>query len=79
MFDTQQKSTGIGYTTTIAFLVVAFIFSPAALLFSGRFGYISVSLAIVSSAICIALAWITWKKSSQRSMPSIEIHEARAK
>jgi hypothetical protein len=33
----------------------------------------------VSSVICIALAWITWKKSSQRSMPSIEIHEARAK
>jgi hypothetical protein len=79
MFDTQQKSTGTGYTTTVAFLVVAFVFSPAALLFSGRFGYISVSLAIVCSAICIALAWFTWKKSSQRSMPSIEIQEARAK
>jgi hypothetical protein len=25
------------------------------------------------------LAWVTWKKSSQRSMPSIEIQEARAK
>jgi len=79
MFNTQQKSTGTGYTTTVAFLVVAFVFSPAALLFSGRLGYISVSLAIVCSAICIALAWITWKKSSRRSMPSIEIQEARAK
>ena len=79
MFDTQQKSTGTGYTTTIAFLVVAFIFSPAALVFSGRFGYVSVSLAIVCSLICVASAWVTSKKSSQRSMPSIEIQEVRAK
>ena len=71
MFATQQKSTGTGYTTTVAFLVVAFVFSPAALLFSGHFGYISVSLAIVCSVICVALAWFTWKKSSQLTMPSI--------
>jgi len=79
MFDTQQKATGTGYTTTVAFLVVAFIFSPAALMFSGHFGYIAVSLAIACSAVCVAMAWVTWKKSSQRSMPSIEIQDARAK
>ena len=79
MFATQQKSTGTGYTTTVAFLIVAFIFSPAALMFSGHFGYIAVSLAITCSALCVALAWVTWKKSSQLSIPSIASQDARAK
>ena len=79
MVDTQQKSTGTGYSTTVAFLVVAFIFIPAALMFSGPFGYVSVSLAIACSTLCVALAWLTWKKSSQRSIPSIATQEARAK
>ena len=79
MFDTQQKSTGTGYTTTVAFLVVAFIFIPAALMFSGHYGYVSVSLAIAGSALCVGLAWMNWKKSSQLSIPSIAIPEARAK
>jgi VIT1/CCC1 family predicted Fe2+/Mn2+ transporter len=78
MFDTQQKSTGTGYTTTVAFLVVAFIFIPAALVFAGNYGYVSVSLAIAGSAICVGLAWTNWKKS-QLSMPSIEIQNARVK
>ena len=79
MFDTQQKATGTGYTTTAAFLVVAFIFIPAALMFSGHYGYISISLAIVGSALCVALAWMNWKRSSQLSIPSIAVPEARAK
>ena len=37
MFDTQQKSTGTGYTTTVAFLVVAFLFIPAAFVISRPF------------------------------------------
>jgi hypothetical protein len=79
MFDTQQKSTGTGYTKTVAFLVVAFIFIPAALMFSGHFGYLAVSLAITCSALCVALAWVTWKKSSQLSIPSIEVSDGGAK
>jgi len=53
MFDTQQKFTGTGYTTTVAFLVVAFIFTPAPLMLSGHFGYVSVSLAIACSTLCL--------------------------
>jgi len=79
MFDTQQKSTGTGYTTTVAFLVVAFIFSPGALIFSGQYGYIPVSLAIACSAICIVMAWVTWRKLSQQSITSIAAGDARAK
>jgi hypothetical protein len=79
MFDTRQRATGTGYTTTIAFLVVAFIFSPAALIFSGHYGYVSVSLAFACSAFCIALAWASWRKLSRQSITSIVIQTARAK
>jgi small-conductance mechanosensitive channel len=79
MFDSQQKSTGTGYTTTVAFLIVAFIFIPAALMFYGHYGYVSVSLAIAGTAVCVGFAWMNWKRSSQLSIPSIEIPEARAK
>ena len=79
MFDTQQKSTGTGYTTTVAFLVVAFIFIPAALLFSGQFDYVSVSLALACSALCLAMAWVTWRKLSQLSVPSIATQEGVTK
>jgi len=72
MFASGQKSTGTEYTTTVAFLVVAFIFSPAILLFFRPMGYLSVSLAVVCSAICVVMAWVNWKKSSQLSIPSIE-------
>ena len=79
MFDTQQKSTGTGYTTAVAFLVVAVIFIPAALMFYGHYGYVSVSLASVGTALCVGLAWMNWKRSSQLTIPSIAIPEARAK
>ena len=77
MFDALQKSTGTQYTTTVAFLVVAFIFIPAILVVSR--GYVSISLAIVCSALCVALAWINWKRSSQLSILSIAIQRATAK
>ncbi len=72
MFQASQKSTGTGYTTTVAFLLVAFVFSPAILIISRPLGYMSVSLAAAFSALCIILAWVNWKRSSQLSIPSIE-------
>jgi hypothetical protein len=72
MFETE-KSTGTGYTTTVAFLTVALVFIPAALIFFRPSGYLPVGLAVASSVICLALAVRSWKKSSQRSMPSIEV------
>jgi hypothetical protein len=75
----SQKSTGTGYTTTVALLTVAFIFIPAVLIVSRPFGYLSLSLAIPCSALCVTLAWVNRKKSSQRSIPSIAIQNAEAK
>ena len=76
MLESYQKSTGTGYTTTVALLAAAFIFSPAVLFISRPFGYGALSLAIACSALCAGWAWINWKKSSQLSMPSIESDRA---
>lgn len=78
MLDGQQKSTGTGYTAAAALLTVAFIFVPALLIVSSPFGYFILSLAIGCSALCATLAWMIWKKSSQRSIPSIEIRKDRS-
>ena len=78
MFD-SQKSTGTGYTTTVALLMVAFVFNPAMLIILRPFGYRSLSLAIGCSAICAALAWLNWRKSSQLSVPSIAVQGSKAK
>jgi len=71
MLESYQKSTGTGYTTTVALLAVAFVFSPAVLFISRPFGYGAVALAIACSGVCAGWAWVNWKKSSQLSMPSI--------
>ncbi len=78
MFD-SQKSAGTGYTTTVALLTVAFIFSPAALVVLRPVGYVSVSLAIACSALCVTLAWVNWRRSSQLTIPSIAIQGAKQK
>lgn len=67
----QLKSTGREYTATVALLVVAFVVSPAILIVSGPVEIFSLSLAIACSALAMALAWVTWKRSSQLSIPSI--------
>ncbi len=77
MFDGSRQYTGTGYTKTVAFLVVAFIFIPAVSVVSRPLGYVSVSLAIVCSAVCVSMAWVTWRKSSQLSIPSITSQGAK--
>ena len=79
MFESHQKSTGTGYTMTVALLAVAFIFSPAILFISRPFGYGAVSLAIVCSAVCLVWARVNWKRSSQLSIPSISGAKEAAK
>ncbi len=62
MFDSAQRATGREYTKTVTWLAIALIFIPAAFL-AVRPGYISFSLAFVCIPICLAMAWISWKKS----------------
>ena len=79
MSNPCQKHTGTTYAAPVALLVVAFVFSPAVLAVSRPFGYWPLSLAIVGSALCVALAWFNWTKSSQLSIPSIAAQGAKAK
>ena len=79
MFESNQKSTGTGYTQTVALLTVAFVFSPAYVIASRPVGMISLSLAIACSALCVGLAWLSWKKSSRISIPSIVEQEGQSK
>jgi hypothetical protein len=74
----SQKSTGAG-AMTIAYLLVAFIFSPAMLVVWRPLGYTSVSLAIACSAFCIAMAWANWRKSSDPFRPATANVRASAK
>jgi hypothetical protein len=71
MLESCQKSTGTGYTPTVALLAVAFVFSPAVLFISRPFGYGAISLAVACSTLCAGWAFFNWKKSSQLSIPSI--------
>ena len=62
MFD-SQKSSGSGYTMTVALLAFALIFVPAALFLSRPVGWVLLSFAIVASVLCLGLATLSWKKS----------------
>lgn len=79
MLDARQMPTGTTYTQTVAFLAVAFLFSPAVLVLSRPFEYLAVSLAMGCSALCVTLAWVSWTKSSQFSVPTIAVRQAKAK
>lgn len=79
MFEPYEKNTGVQYTRTVALLTLAFVFSPAVLILYGRFGYAPISLAVASSALCVALAWLNWSKYSRLTMPSMEASDRRSK
>lgn len=70
MSDPEQKFTGREYTVTVAWLVLAVLFIPSAVI-ALHPGYLALLLATASSAICLAGARLTWKKSSRLSIPSI--------
>jgi hypothetical protein len=71
MFDPKGKSTGTSYTATVALLSVALIFIPVLLLASSPVGYGILSFAAAASMVFLALAWFSWKRASQMSIPTI--------
>jgi hypothetical protein len=73
LLDSYQKPSGAQYTGTVAFLVSSLIFGPAVLVLPRlSLGYLSVLPALALSLLCIALAWLNWKKYSQLAIPSLE-------
>lgn len=76
MIEPRQKSSGA--QRSAALLVLAFTFSPAVLIVSRPFGFVSVS-ALASGAACLVVAWVAWKTYSLLNIPSPEISYARSK
>ena len=70
MFSSQEKSTGTDYTNAVALLSVAIIVSAAMLYISRPVSFVSISVAAAFSAVCVWLAWRSWKKNSQLTIPS---------
>ena len=79
MFDSSLRSAGREYTAIGALLAVAFIFIPALVAVSQPLRYLSVSVAIVCSALCVTLAWVYWKRSLKVSIPSVATQGGAAK
>ena len=79
MLNSQQTYVGTHYTTTVALLVIACVITPALLLLSRPFGYGAPSLAVACSALCVALAWINWKRYSELTILSIASPRPRLK
>jgi len=79
MFASEPKSTGTEYTVTVAFLMVAFFFIPAVLFVSRPLGYASVSIAVLCSGLCAAMAWLNWMKFSNLTMLSIATRRSASK
>jgi hypothetical protein len=77
VFASAQKTSGYDYTKTVAWLAIALVLIPATLL-GFRPHYISLPVAIVCMAICVTMAWISWKKS-RLTIPSIAPQKAAAK
>jgi hypothetical protein len=77
MFYSHEKSTGTRYTLTIALLVLGLFVSPVLLAVSRPVGYGFFALAAISSALCLGLAWVNWKRYSQLSIPTILAPPAR--
>ena len=78
MFDAYLKSTGRDYTRTVAWLAIAAFFIPAMLLLL-RPGDLFTSLAILCAAVCIVMAWVTWKRSSKLTTPAVAVWARGAK
>jgi hypothetical protein len=77
VFDSAQKTSGYDYTKTVAWLAIAFVLIPAAFL-GFRPHYISLPVTFVCMAICVTMAWMSWKKS-RLTIPSIAPQKASAK
>jgi hypothetical protein len=68
--DPQMKFTGREYTVSIAWLAIAVIFIPATTL-AMRPGYLALSVALIGSIACLVMAWVSWKRTSRLTIPSI--------
>ncbi len=71
MFLANQKSTGTCYTTTVTLLVMALVFCPALLALARPIGTFAAYLLASASVLCLGLAWLSWKRYSSLTLPTL--------
>jgi hypothetical protein len=79
MLNEHKTYTGTSYTITSALLMLAFVFGPAILYISRPFDFMSISLALLFSSLCVGLAWLNWRAHSELTIPSIVSSRPRTK
>lgn len=79
MFSSYPKSTGTRYTAAVASLVVALAFTPALFVMTGSWGYVPLAIALGFSTLSLSAAWMSWKRYSNVTVPSIHITELEAR
>ena len=79
MADSYQKNAGTTYTSTVAWLFMAFAFAPAALAMWRPIGVFSISLSIVCSLCCSAAAVSRLRNTSRLTIPSFSAATTVAK
>jgi hypothetical protein len=55
----------------VALLVVGFLFIPAVVMILRPISYVSLSSAVTCTALCMGAAWLSWRRFSRLSIPSI--------
>lgn len=71
MTDSRRIYTGADYTLTIALVTFALIFSPALLILSGPVTFLPVAVGSAFSALCLALACVSWTRFSTLTIASV--------
>ena len=71
MPNSCQTYRGTDYNLTVALLAFALVFSPAILMLSIPFSSVSAAVALGVSTLCVALAWMSWSRSSTLTIASV--------
>ena len=79
MFESSHKTVDSGSTLTVFLIAVACIFVPSGVIFFSPVGDLLLALAAACSALCLAAAWINWKRSSKRPLADVAIINEGAK
>jgi len=74
----SQMPTGTTHTTTVALLMMAFLFIPALVFVSRPIAYESLWFAIAASLLCAILAGLNWARLSNLTIPTIAGRRNRA-
>jgi hypothetical protein len=72
------KQTGTRYTASVAWLGLAFVFSPLALLITRPLDYVAVLTAVAGSAVAATFVMVEWLRYPETCIPAIGVRYLRS-